>query len=714
MGVKKNLKAVRLLCFFIMGVVCAFSQDLSGQVRKNSLNTGTPPRCEAKEDAAEEPLDRTDTARWSDALWKRIDRAYQLQRYDEALRWLDSLGLLLSPWSEPNALLKYFAWKGDVHYRLGQISHALKAFRAALGVQTRDPRWELFSAYIGLGTIYGQFNYDEKALWSFQHADSVLIARGNSNGRSFLFINMAEIYMREGKYGKALCACYDAQLCLKKRYDDLVALLHVNMSCIYAKLGRYDLLKAHSDFALKYTEARGNELLRQEVYVKLAGAWHDAGNEEQAYALLQAEKALGIGLPTGDVYKLLLKIMSTHLESEGNYRMAAFALDAYMCYDDSIKSSLAQVDFADAALTDELLLMRDWQRKQMEQLEQRQRDDRWHYRKVSLQLVALLSLMVGVWLTMYMVRSRRLQAVVNVQEAADRLAVVNASVEHQQEQIREQREAIIQQRVALEQSKQMLQLTGKKFRNDLGYVLNLQGALLPSQERMQRILGEAFALYLPRDVVSGDFYSCHAVGDVKVFAVFDCAGHGIPGALMSFIGTILMRKVIREAQEIEPAGLLTRLHELMKQYLRDERGSGVGFYTMDASIAVWHAKERRLVLSSACRTAYLYTEGVMHAYRGVIMSVGSKLVEREYVNDEIDVPTSAMLYLSTDGYADQMDDENRKYGSVRFINLLTDVAAFPMQEQKARLLREFESYRAKTIQTDDVCVLGIRLGGEEV
>ena len=183
---------------------------------------------------------------------------------------------------------------------------------------------------------------------------------------------------------------------------------------------------------------------------------------------------------------------------------------------------------------------------------------------------------------------------------------------------------------------------------------------------------------------------------------------------MSFIGTILMRKVIREAQEIEPAGLLTRLHELMKQYLRDERGSGVGFYTMDASIAVWHAKERRLVLSSACRTAYLYTEGVMHAYRGVIMSVGSKLVEREYVNDEIDVPTSAMLYLSTDGYADQMDDENRKYGSVRFINLLTDVAAFPMQEQKARLLREFESYRAKTIQTDDVCVLGIRLGGEEV
>ena len=95
MGVKKNLKAVRLLCFFIMGVVCAFSLNLSGQVRKNNLNTGTPPRCEAKEDAAEESLDRTDTARWSDALWERIDRAYQLQRYDEALRWLDALGLIL-------------------------------------------------------------------------------------------------------------------------------------------------------------------------------------------------------------------------------------------------------------------------------------------------------------------------------------------------------------------------------------------------------------------------------------------------------------------------------------------------------------------------------------------------------------------------------------------------------------------------------------------
>lgn len=710
--------SVGVLCVLLVCLVggsgCSHPRGEAVVAGQDSVKGGHP-ECVAVDSAAlhEDSVPAAsiqDVTARIDTLWNRADRAHEALRFREALQELDELGELLLAKGDSTDLVKYFAWRGDTYYSLGETTNALRAFRTALTFRTNNPQWELFSAYVNSGVIYGEFRYDAEALKNFQKADSVLRVRGNSNGRSYLRFNMSDIYLRDGHYEEALYACYDAQLSLRKRYVDLVALIHVQMARVYAKMGRTDLVKAHSDFVLNYVATRGSDRLWQEVYVKMASAWQDCGDDEQTESLLMTERALHVSNPSELVYRLLIKTTAKQLERTGDYAGAERVVDGYLRYDDSTRRLLAQVDFAEVATADAIFLMHAEQQRQLEQLEQERLARRGVYRWVALFMAGLFTLLVAIGLTMQAVREQRIQALISIRAVADRLAVVNASVEHRQMQLVQQQEEIEQQRVMLEQTQRMLRHVGKELRGDLRYVSNLQQTLLPSEEKLRSTLGETFVLYLPRDVVSGDFYSCAEVGDAKVLAVFDCAGHGIAGALMSIIGNILMRTVLQEESNPDPAIILTKLHRLVQQYLHDNRDSLVSFYTMDVSVAVWHARERRLVLSSACRTAYLYTEGQLHAYRGVLMSIGSTLVHRTYVNDEIVLSAPATLYLCSDGYADQLDKSNRKYGRVHFEKLLSNGAGHSMQQQLSVLRREFDSYRVGALQTDDVCVLGVRLG----
>lgn len=715
------LKARSLLCLLLatlwFGVDCVHAQEKQEHGRgaiSETHDTSVTLNRNAAQGAAEEYIDfRRDTSAMVDTLLDRLSDAIEMQDQAQMQRLLDTLTPYMYSNNDTLTLLQYFVMRGEACYALGQVANALQAYRSAVAVQTNDPRWNTFTAYSSLGVIYAEYQYYAEALRNFQKADSVLFARGNSNGRSFLFQNMSEILLRQGRNREALYACFDALLYLNVHYIALEVMIHVNMATAYARLGQKDLMRVHADYALKYVRAYGDGALRQEVYILLASAWHDCGDAACTDELLRAQKTLNQEPPQDIVYRTLLKLTALRWESKGDYVNARRALDAYLRYDDSTRRLLGQVDFAEAATTDALLLMRGQQQRQLTLLEETNALRQQSYRRVMKLMVGFFVVMVGAWLTMFSMRAQRIQSLAGIQAAADRLSVINASVEHRQRQLLQQQRQVQQQRTTLELSQKILRHFGQKLTGDFRYVSNLQNTLLPSAERLHAVFGESFALYMPRDVVSGDFYSCAEVGDAKILAVFDCAGHGIPGALMSFVGNILMRKIVLEEKQDDPALILTRLHELVRQYLRSDDDCVVGFYTMDVSVAAWHAKQNRLVISSASRTAYLFSDGEMHSYRGVLMSVGSLLLEREFFNDEVILSAPATLYLASDGFSDQMDKNNRKYGRQRFVRFLEEGVALPMHQQLLRLSSEFELYKGDAMQTDDVCILAVRLGEAE-
>jgi serine phosphatase RsbU (regulator of sigma subunit) len=55
----------------------------------------------------------------------------------------------------------------------------------------------------------------------------------------------------------------------------------------------------------------------------------------------------------------------------------------------------------------------------------------------------------------------------------------------------------------------------------------------------ENLFADYFVLYLPKDIVSGDFYwaniNLQHPDYPHYFAVCDCTGHGVPGAFMSLL-----------------------------------------------------------------------------------------------------------------------------------------------------------------------------------
>ena len=69
-----------------------------------------------------------------------------------------------------------------------------------------------------------------------------------------------------------------------------------------------------------------------------------------------------------------------------------------------------------------------------------------------------------------------------------------------------------------------------------------------------------------------------------------------------------------------------------------------------------------------------------------------------------------VLYLYSDGFPDQFGGpQYKKYKYSRFREFLLSISSRPLTEQKQMLTDEFEKWKGKNEQTDDVLVIGFKL-----
>ena len=68
------------------------------------------------------------------------------------------------------------------------------------------------------------------------------------------------------------------------------------------------------------------------------------------------------------------------------------------------------------------------------------------------------------------------------------------------------------------------------------------------------------------------------------------------------------------------------------------------------------------------------------------------------------------IYIFSDGYADQFcGEKGKKMKYKAFKELLIRNTKLPMVSQLKELDQEFESWKGKIEQLDDVCVIGVRV-----
>jgi serine phosphatase RsbU (regulator of sigma subunit) len=264
----------------------------------------------------------------------------------------------------------------------------------------------------------------------------------------------------------------------------------------------------------------------------------------------------------------------------------------------------------------------------------------------------------------------------------------------------------------IEQQSNAISLQNKNITSSINYASRIQKAMLPPIEEIKNAFDKAFVLWLPRDVVSGDFYWFAKVGDKICIAAVDCTGHGVPGAFMSMVGNDMLNHIVLEKKIITPSLILADLHEQVSMALRQSETQNRD--GMDMALCVFDTKTKQLEFAGAKNPLYYIQDGELKAIAGSKSPIGGKWKEteqREYENHILKIDRKTTFFLCTDGYQDQFGgNKGKKLMKTKLKSLFVEIADLEDNKQKEKLESYFFDWKKEENQVDDVLIIGFKVG----
>jgi len=252
----------------------------------------------------------------------------------------------------------------------------------------------------------------------------------------------------------------------------------------------------------------------------------------------------------------------------------------------------------------------------------------------------------------------------------------------------------------------------REIMDSIRYAQRIQNAIMPDINSMLEIHPDHFLFFRPRDIVSGDFYWATKKDNLSVVVAADCTGHGVPGAFMSMLGISILNEIVLK-QEVKTASeILDKLRENLKLTLQQTGATGEQRDGMDISLCIIDYENRKMQYAGAYNPLYLVRAGELIEYKADKMPAGIHVAGREhdFTNHEIQLLKDDMLYIFSDGYIDQFGGEdNTKFKSKPFKNLLMQISPLPTGRQKEILTETHDQWKGECLQIDDILVAGIRI-----
>ena len=268
------------------------------------------------------------------------------------------------------------------------------------------------------------------------------------------------------------------------------------------------------------------------------------------------------------------------------------------------------------------------------------------------------------------------------------------------------------QKVVIEGQHQKLNQSHQEITDSINYAKRIQDALMTSTVYMKDVIPESFIFFQPKDVVSGDFYWVHRSPKGQIyFTVADCTGHGVPGAFMSMIGNSLLNEMIIENNIAETNLILDRVSNKVKKSLEQKGQDNQSKDGMDMVLCRLNEKKNELMFTGAKNSLVLIREGEVFEYKGDKRPVGFYLGKGiKFTAQKINVQKNDMLYIYSDGFADQFGGERgKKYMSGKFKKFLLSISEMTMEQQEYLVKVEFTNWMGENEQIDDVCVMGVKV-----
>jgi len=269
----------------------------------------------------------------------------------------------------------------------------------------------------------------------------------------------------------------------------------------------------------------------------------------------------------------------------------------------------------------------------------------------------------------------------------------------------------------LADQKNIIEEKNKDIEDSINYAQRIQRSILPPDDDMRRAFKDYFVLYKPKAIISGDFYwmtqvRTHTDGaSLSVVAAVDCTGHGVPGALMSIVGNTLLNQTIKNPTINTPAQALDFINHELPKNLKQQEGETIRD-GMDIVMCAIDYNTNTMYFAGANNPVYIIRNGELTELKGDKQAVSGSTdeVKKPFTNHTFQLQKNDLVYLITDGYADQFGGpKGKKFRSKQLRETLVKVHGLPLAEQRRRLDDVFEAWKGTLDQVDDVTIIGIKI-----
>jgi len=245
----------------------------------------------------------------------------------------------------------------------------------------------------------------------------------------------------------------------------------------------------------------------------------------------------------------------------------------------------------------------------------------------------------------------------------------------------------------------------------LRYAGMIQHALMPDPESLKTYLKDYFVLFLPRDIVSGDFYYVFCNRQNMCIAIGDCTGHGVPGALLSILGISFLNEILQSGINLRANRILNLMREKVMKALNQTGLQADTKDSIDIGLCIVDCATGKIQFSGANRPLFMLRNGELSEFKADKMTIGlAPLKEAPFTCINIDTLPGDAFYLFSDGFADQFGEiTNKKFKHKRFRKMIESVQNSPMSQQKEQINLVFNEWKGNTQQIDDVLVFGFQL-----
>ena len=268
--------------------------------------------------------------------------------------------------------------------------------------------------------------------------------------------------------------------------------------------------------------------------------------------------------------------------------------------------------------------------------------------------------------------------------------------------------------------KDILQNANRQITESIQYSRRIQNNMLPTEIDLKKYIKESFIIYHPKDVVSGDFYWFEKVrkgrNDYLIIAAADCTGHGVPGAIMSMIGSNQLTNIVYYQNSIEPVKILARVDKGIKFELHKNGVDTEYIDGMELMLCVIDLDTYEINFAGAGIPLILISNNELEVYRSPKLMIGGvegydeKEVEAHFRQSKIQLKKGDSIYLATDGFQDQFGGVyNKKLMRKNFRNFLIEANQLTMRDQKKYLEKKFLDWKGNELQTDDMMVIGFKV-----